>query len=65
MRNDADETSFDVMKWLREVRDWIYEETRDMSGEGLRGALSDQLVSPTARSPEDPRVPCAAHHPLS
>ena len=33
MRNDADGKPFDVMKWLRETRDWICEETRDMSWE--------------------------------
>ena len=33
MKNDGDEKSFDVIKWLRQVRDQHYEETRDMSWE--------------------------------
>ena len=36
MKSDTDEKPFDVMKWLRETRDRIYEDTRDMSLEEKR-----------------------------
>ena len=36
MKTEADEKSFDVMKWLREVRDRINEEIAEMSGGNLR-----------------------------
>ena len=36
MKTEAVEKSFDVMKWLRETRKRIYEETKDMSFEEER-----------------------------
>lgn len=36
MKRDADEESFDVMKWLHETRARIYEETKDMTFEERR-----------------------------
>ena len=36
MKTEAEKQSFDVMKWLRETRHRIYEETKDMSPEEKR-----------------------------
>lgn len=36
MRSETGQKSFDVMKWLRETRDRIHEETKDMTFEERR-----------------------------
>ena len=46
MKGDADQKSFDVMKWLRETRDQIYEETRDMTREEWRAWYSERPTDP-------------------
>ena len=43
MENETGEKSFDVMKWLRETRDRIYEETRDMTSEERRRRLEEMV----------------------
>ena len=45
MRNEAAERPFKVMKWLRETRDRIYEETRDMTSEERRRRLHEMAQS--------------------
>ena len=46
MTADASEKPFKVMKWLRETRDRIYEETKDLS--------PDEELRYYARRPTDP-----------
>ena len=46
MKGDADQKSFDVMKWLRETRDRIYEETKDMTPEEERAWYAQRPTDP-------------------
>ena len=46
MNSDPKEKSFDVMKWLRETRDQIYEETKDMTREEWRAWYSQRPTDP-------------------
>lgn len=43
MESRVDQKSFDVMKWLRETRDRIYEETKDMSFEEKRRSSEERI----------------------
>ena len=63
MKNDADQKSFDVMKWLRATREQIYEETKDMSAEERRQWFSRRPTDPVLaklfdrrKTPEGGRV---------
>ena len=42
MKTETGEKSFDVMKWLRETRARIYEETKDMTFEERRRWSEDR-----------------------
>lgn len=46
MKNKHQEKSFDCMKWLRETRDRIYEETKDMTREERRRWFSRKPTDP-------------------
>ena len=46
MNSDAKEKAFDCMKWLRETRDQIYEETKDMTREEWRAWYSQRPTDP-------------------
>ena len=46
MKNETGDKSFKVMTWLRETRDRIYEETKDMT--------PDEELRYYARRPKDP-----------
>ena len=46
MNSDPKEKSFDVMKWLRETRDQIYEESKDMTREERRAWYSQRPTDP-------------------
>ncbi|WP_419167136.1 hypothetical protein [Candidatus Palauibacter sp.] len=67
IKSDADEKSFDVMKWLRETRDRINEEIVDTSGEELREQFSRRPRDPVLaglfdrrKVPEGRKVPALA-----
>ena len=64
MKGDADQKSFDVMKWLRETRDRIYEETKDMTPEEEREWYAQRSTDPILarlfdrrKAPEGKRSP--------
>lgn len=46
MKSRVDQQSFDVMKWLREARDRIYEETKDMTPEEERVWYAQRPTDP-------------------
>ena len=67
-KSDAGEKPFDVMKWLRETRNWTYEDTRDMSLEEKRRWSEKRIrrhpflaeLHPRRKAPEGGKAPASA-----